>query len=154
MQKTTLLSMFISAFLFLAGCGGNHLSTEYVEGVVTLDGHVLADATISFSPVVEGQGISAVGKTDATGKYVLTAIQGGKDGAGTTVGKYNISVFKEEATKHYTDEQLKEEVAKRGFVDWGYKVVVPARYTNPASSGLTADVVKGKNSVNLDLKSK
>jgi hypothetical protein len=96
----------------------------------------------------------AVGKSDASGKYTLTAMQGGKDGAGTTQGKYNISVFKEEATKRYTQEQIKEEVAKHGFVDWGYKVVVPAKYTNPANSSLTAEVVKRENTVNLELKSK
>jgi hypothetical protein len=150
MQK---IILFVT-LVFVAGCGGNHLRTEYVEGLVTLDGNILADATISFSPAVEGEGITAVGKTDASGRYVLTAMQGGKDGAGTTVGKYHISVFKEEATKHYTEEQLKEEVAKHGFVDWGYRVVVPAKYTNPAGSGLTADVVKGKNSIPLELKSK
>ncbi|MDR1382390.1 MAG: hypothetical protein LBJ67_00875 [Planctomycetaceae bacterium] len=114
----------------------------------------LTDATISFSPAVEGQGMPAVGKSDASGKYTLTAMQGGKDGAGTTQGKYNISVFKEEATKRYTQEQIKEEVAKHGFVDWGYKVVVPAKYTNPANSSLTAEVVKRENTVNLELKSK
>jgi hypothetical protein len=50
------------------GCGGQPtLQTEYVEGVVTLDGQPVEGATVTFVPVAEGQGAPATGMTNAQG---------------------------------------------------------------------------------------
>jgi hypothetical protein len=151
--------IWIKVFLLVAvfalgttGCPKSGLNTEYVEGTVMMDGKPLDNANISFSPVTEGQGTPAVGVTDANGKYVLTAMQGGRDGRGTTPGQYNVSVFKEIATKHYTDEEMAELVRREIPPDWGYKVVVPEKYTNPKKSGLTFEVKKGKNKFDFEVK--
>jgi len=143
------------ALVMMTGCGGGaKFSTELVEGVVTLDGEPLADAAVTFSPATGSEGTTATGKTDASGKYVLTAMQGGKDGGGTTVGKYNISVFKEAATKTYTQQEIEKASNDGVSLDMGYKLLVPQKYTSVTKSGLTAEIVKGKNTVNLELKSK
>ncbi len=64
--------------ILIAGCsGGSTLRTESVEGVVTLDGQPVAEATVMFVPVTEGQGLSATGMTDAKGVYRLTAANKG-----------------------------------------------------------------------------
>jgi hypothetical protein len=54
----------------LAGCGrGPRPQLGTVEGVVTLDGGPLADATVRFTP--SGPGRTAEGVTDASGRYRL-----------------------------------------------------------------------------------
>ncbi len=54
----------------LAGCGrGPRTQLGTVEGVVTLDGRPLADATVRFTP--SGPGRTAQGVTDASGRYRL-----------------------------------------------------------------------------------
>ena len=62
------------------GCGGDEaetVSTEMVEGVVTLDGRPVEGATLTFVPVTEGFGAAATGMSDAEGKYRLTAVGAG-----------------------------------------------------------------------------
>lgn len=66
------------------GCGGAEGEPTYsVTGVVTLNGAPLEGVAVSFVP--DGSGQSAVGVTDASGKYSLTTRM--KDD-GAVIGRY------------------------------------------------------------------
>ena len=58
------------ALIYVAGCEKNKfVKTEFVEGIVTLDGQPVAEAAVLFNPVTTGKGDPALGHTDADGHY-------------------------------------------------------------------------------------
>lgn len=60
----------MAALIALGGCGrGDRPKLGAVEGVVTLDGRPLPDATVRFTPT--GRGRTAQGVTDGAGRYRL-----------------------------------------------------------------------------------
>lgn len=71
---------------FAAGCGGNDPNLGQVQGVVTLDGQPLADATVIL---VQGQGRPAAGITDAAGRYQV-ALTGNRQGTAPGINKVQI----------------------------------------------------------------
>lgn len=159
-----LLLLGLAAFaVAVAGCpgGGSVVDTEYVEGVVTLDGTPVPEATVMFVPVNEGQGLSASGQTDASGVYKLTAANPGeataKPGAGTTPGEYYVGV-----TKTVTETPMSEEEAFDKGVEYKplapgeapeLTYVVPQKYNDPKTSGLKKTVTKGSNDIPIELTS-
>ena len=136
--------------LFL-GCGqGAKFGTDYVEGIVTLDGVPLADASVSFSPKDAGMGKFANGRTDSSGHYTLTAQQGGGQGKGTTPGEYIVLVTKFEQVKLDTPRKnlgggppITTETVNK----------LPKAYNDVNAAKLTATVAAGKNKLDFDLKS-
>ncbi len=149
----------------MAGCpggAGGTLDTQYVEGVVTLDGDPVADATVTFTPVTKGQGMSATGKSDASGKYTLTVVGAGdatvEAGSGTLAGEYFVGVVKTEVPTVLTEEEAEEQgVEFQGGPepgdDSGVTFVVPQKYNNPAKSGLKYTVQQGENNIPIELSS-
>ena len=127
------VACFCSLALFV-GCSGDSLPTEHVTGTVTLDGQPLADATILFNPI-DGS-IPAFGNTNAKGVYLITAMQGGRDGAGTVPGEYIVTVKKIEFTNRTTSD---------GRVTAENNNVLHPVYALPAQTPFRATVVKGKN---------
>jgi hypothetical protein len=147
----------------MTGCGGGEavLDTEFVQGVVTLDGKPVAEATVVFVPVTEGKGVSATGRTDASGTYKLTAANTGGAAAtaegGTLPGEYYVGV-----TKSVSETPLSEEEA----FEKGVKYVAPApgqapklthevpqKYNKPLESGLKVTVQAGTNDIPIELTS-
>ena len=80
-----------SAILCLAGCGGPYDSK--VSGKVTIDGAVVSNGTVAFSPVSGGP--AAYGKIEPTGDYV---IQTGRE-QGLPAGDYQVAVTANEPAK-------------------------------------------------------
>ncbi|NOX54499.1 MAG: DUF4198 domain-containing protein [Planctomycetes bacterium] len=151
--------------LVLVGCSGEQrptVETEYVEGIVTLDGKPVAGATVTFVPVNKGQGMSATGRTDEQGKYTLTAVGGpggvaGEPGAGTVPGEYYVGVVKTESSgEEIQEEQDGQEVEESGPKpeEPTIKHIVPQKYNNPRESGIKVTVKKGKNVIPIELSSK
>jgi hypothetical protein len=71
-DKWTMRSQFFFvAVLVCAGCGSQRTSS--VEGVVTLDGKPVADASVQF--VAQGKGRDATGQTDASGNFTMSTFQ-------------------------------------------------------------------------------
>lgn len=146
----------------LTGCpGGAGVKTEYVEGVVTLDGTPVPEATVMFVPVTEGQGMSATGRTDASGVYKLTAAATGEATAtaegGTLPGEYYVGVI-----KSVTETAMSEEEAHEKGVEYVAPApgqapevthVVPQKYNDPKESGLKVTVQAGRNDIPLELTS-
>jgi hypothetical protein len=147
----------------VVGCGGQPtLSTEYVEGVVTVDGQPVPEATVTFVPVTEGQGAPATGMTNAQGVYKLTATVTGevaaKAEAGTLPGEYFVGVM-----KNLIETPMSQEEAEKAGVEYKptdeysapkITYVVPQKYNNPRESGLKVTVQAGKNDIPIELTSK
>jgi hypothetical protein len=77
--------------MILAGAGCGNQSLSKVEGVVTLDGAPLSDATVSFMPV--GNGRAASGLTDSNGYFRLTTF---RTDDGALAGDYKVIVLHDE----------------------------------------------------------
>lgn len=149
--------------LGMTGCPGGVavLDTEYVKGVVTLDGKPVPEATVMFVPVTEGQGTSATGRTDASGAYQLTAANTGGAAAtaeaGTLPGEYYVGVIKSVTETPMSEEEAHEKGVKYVAPSPGAAPkmthVVPQKYNNPRESGLKVTVQEGSNDIPLELTS-
>lgn len=103
---------------------------EEVSGKVTLDGVAVTGATITF--------LSKDGKTK-----VEAEIKDGAYKAAVPVGEYGVGIESVPPKKNPKDPP-KEEV----------RPVVPMKYNDPKTSGITMKVAAGKNAHDFDLKSK
>lgn len=75
------------------GCAGESYSIAPVSGTVTLDGEPLANASVGFEPIRQGDdivaGYGSYGETDENGNFTLKTLHG-EDGA--IVGKHRVSI--------------------------------------------------------------
>jgi hypothetical protein len=131
--------------LAITGCGGQRgPKVEYVEGVVTLDGKPLEGASVGYSPLSPGQGLPAGGKTDASGRYRLTAVRGGKPSGGTAVGDYGVMITKQEIIP--ADEPAPPPPRGGPPPDpVRLRSLIPEAYGEIATSGLQVSVKPGRN---------
>lgn len=111
----------------MPGCGGQHLPT--LMGKVLLDGKPVADAAIVFAPV---QGPVAYALADQEGNYEVQV--GSKKGL--PQGPYRIAV-------NVLGINQQEESSTA--------VIVPEKYGDLETSGLTFDVQPGKNTFEIHL---
>jgi hypothetical protein len=160
MNKIFLLFGFLLEILvftcILIGCGHRStFSTEPVDGLVTLDGKPLNQATITFSPILNEtpDAKPAYGLSDEGGKFKMTAANGGLEGKGTTIGKYVICITKIVGMTSLSDEEIKKRNAQGIAVQLEVKSVIPQKYSDISTSGLNFEVVRGKNTCILELKS-
>jgi hypothetical protein len=157
MQKSVLFGV---ALLLFAGCSGGDEGTNPktypVTGTVTMGGSPVAGATVSFQ-LADGSR-SAVGITDDGGKYKLTTFAA-DDGA--VPGDYKISLFKLEGDKvaaapagQLASGELSEDYDPNVKpATAAPKHLLPAKFANGATSGLTAKVAEsGENKFDFDLK--
>ena len=134
----------------LAGCGTDGPDTSYVEGVVTLDGEPLSDATVTFSPAEGSQGKPASGKTDANGVYKLTDMRSEVTGTGAMPGRYLVAIKKVSGTEQEDPDAWKND-PNYGKMNYSpretvtLKSAIPTEYGKPATSGLEATVESGRN---------
>lgn len=92
-MKTLLVSMLVLFIAALAGCGaaGNPdlPDTVAAEGVVTLDGRPVDQATVTF--IADTGTYHATATTDAAGKFALRAFP---EKSGAVPGSYKVEVNK------------------------------------------------------------
>jgi hypothetical protein len=132
---------------------------QYVEGVVTLDGKPVEGATVSFS-AADNKGSGAVGITDASGIYKLTALPDGAAGAGAVTGDYLVTISKvtvsdPNSVTSSDDPNYGKFSATKSEPPKSVKVI-PEKYENTATSGFKATVKPGQNKgdeFNFDCKS-
>ncbi len=144
------LSAGMLVFVVSLGCGGgadgDRPATYPVSGTVAMNGQPVADANVNFQ-MVDGTG-AAVGVTDAHGRYELTTFTAG-DGA--MLGEYRVAVTQFDrppADADVDDDHPDYDPEAPTFVP---ENLLPERYADPATSGLTASVTEGQNTVDLDL---
>jgi hypothetical protein len=132
--------------LAITGCGGQRgPKVEYVEGLVTLDGKPLDGASVGYSPVTPGKGLPAGGKTDAQGRYRLTAVRGGKPNGGTAVGDYGVSITKQERVPDTEPPPPPPPPGSRPPDPIRLRWLIPEAYGETATSDLRASVKPGRN---------
>jgi hypothetical protein len=122
-----LLSALALASLILVGCGSGEKRTPTfaVRGKLTDGSKPVANAQVVFHPEnVSADTPKPRGTTDANGEFTLTTYDG-HDGA--PAGQYRVSV-----------EQWKTVSADAGPANQ-----LPAKFADPAKSGLTATVNAG-----------
>ena len=138
---------FLLLFVAFLGCGPGGLRVEYVEGIVSLDGNPVAEATVTFLPTKETPPMEmATGITDTEGVYKLSSVTG-KATAGAVAGEYRVAV-----TKSIVDEQPEVEYGSPRLPAT-YTHLLPAIYRDYQNSPLVMTVQKGKNKIDLELKS-
>ena len=134
-------AVFCGLIGLLAGCGGaGGLDTAQVSGTVTFDGKPLAQGTVSFTPE---KGRGATGQIASDGSYTLTTY---KKGDGAVVGRHQVAIvaIDRQGATPTTLESMEKEIT------W----LIPRRYGNPFTSGLTFEVKQGtKNVANFELSS-
>lgn len=125
------------------GCGGQDdgPATIDVTGVVTLEGVPVERATVFFHPADRAaREKTSVGETDAEGRFTLqTHVKGAEYKRGALAGEYLVTV-----------EKLED--AERTSTFTPPKDLLPLKYKDPQSSGLTATVQPGaENAFPLEL---
>ena len=131
--------------VFLAGCGGGGgRNTVRVSGEVTLDGSPLDGASVMFTGPEGGTPVTAV--TDASGKFQIDAVP----------GLNKVAVSKTESAAGGSGDDLSPpDLGVAGArPPAGPKQLVPVRYVNPTTSGLTVEVKPGMEPVKLELSSR
>lgn len=151
-----LIRLFLCFFLlfsvFWTGCEKPNpygIETHYVEGLVTLDGKPLVDAVVSFVPKTSGMGEDAAGRSNAKGIYKVSSLRGLPE-KGAMEGDYAITVSKSEKV----DLAVPKMTLDGEPITFEMKNILPSDYKDPAKTPLSAKVVKGKNRIDLNLKSK
>lgn len=142
----TLYWMSVGSFLLLlVGCAKEEGEPTYkVSGTITQKGNPVAGAIVAFTPVATGTAASGV--TDESGVYQLTTRSSG-DGA--VLGKYRVTIMKYDDQKKVVAEQpptaYSENLAEMAKPSALPKNLLPAKYANPVTSKIEAEVVKGAN---------
>ncbi|MGL6195112.1 MAG: hypothetical protein ACRC2T_09865 [Thermoguttaceae bacterium] len=144
--RITALLLVLTVSFVLSGCSKSPYNLAPATGIVTLDGEPI-EALVNFFPVGEARG--AIGHADASGKFSLGTL---KAGDGAVVGKHRVAVSPK------TPPPMSGSAQMLGSEGTGnYVAPFPERYSNPATSGIEVEVVKGgkdKNYFELKLESK
>ena len=130
----------------ISGCKKG-IDANLVEGLVTLDGQPLAGASVTFyDPNDDSK--TAGGFSNEKGVYRLTPY-GGQGGEGAFTGDYVVTVTKSETVPlpkpiTYDDGSVSTETTQH--------ILLPV-YRDRKNTPLKFPVVKGKNKIDLELKS-
>jgi hypothetical protein len=143
------LALFAAALL-VAGCSGGSGNSKLpplvkVTGTVQYQGQPIEGADVTFNNAVAGY--TAIGKTDASGKFVLAT-----DGQeGVVAGKQIVAIRRVEVTDNTPPgvDLSAGGVAAPPTIRW----IVPEKYSIPTTSGLSAEVkAGGPHEIPFDLK--
>jgi len=144
-MKNFALCLVALAMLAVLPACSKAIKTEGVTGVITYNGEPLADATVKFIPT-DATGSQSYGKTNEKGEYKLQTLLGAAD-AGTTPGEYKVTV--DCITTVETGNMIEENGEEKP--ETVAESLIPAKYNNAETSGLTATVAPGDNTINFDL---
>ena len=155
MRKTNIFIVLLFAVAIFPGCGKqqNPFGTVYLEGTVTLDGTPIEGVSVTLIPLDTGEQLSAGGKTDASGKFTVTA-GGSPAGSGARPGTYDVTFTKMSIQRTASYEESK---ALYGSGQPPITHLIPQKYNSPKTSGIasiTVDKDKRKNKFTFELTSK
>ena len=143
------LSSLFLLTLLAAGCGPSYPACYEVRGKVTFDGQPVTQGTITFYP---DEGRSAMGKIQPDGSYTLTTFNA-EDGA--LPGNHSVTIKATSVSGPAAPASFEEELARANVpAPTGERTVtwlVPQRFSQRESSGLSATVQKKSNTIDFDL---
>lgn len=143
--------LFCVLLLISVGCGGgpDRSSTAPVSGTVTLDGEPLASGTITF----ETTGSRPASGVIKDGEILNVMTYEPNDGA--PVGTHQVSITATETAKSAVVANPGETTDFDPNYMGGGNSLIPTKYNNPSTSGLTADIQSGtENALQFDLEPK
>jgi hypothetical protein len=135
--------------ILVAGCGAmsDRRPTAPVKVSVTYKGKPVEGALVQFISIEKPQ--PAVGNTDASGSCSLQTYQA-NDGA--IIGMNSVTITKNEMDTKNARPVNPEDADLIGVTPPPVlKSLIPKKYASPATSGIQADVVRGKNEFTYDL---
>jgi len=132
----------------LAGCGRRPPALAEVSGTVTLDGEPLARGTLTF----EAAGLRPATAQILDGRIIEATTRRSNDGV--PVGHQRIAVFSREEP-HAAPADRSQRRGPPGTTRFPASMagqsLLPARYNDPATSGLSAIIQPGHNTLSLTL---
>ena len=134
----------------LVGCDDGRPARYQVTGEVTYNGEPLPRGSIAFSPRDPDQGVGCFGEIE-DGYYRMTTFD---TGDGAVPGLYDVSITAIEVTPTNPLDDIElsptpEAAVARDMRDARH--LIPAKYNNPASSGLSAEVLAESNEIDFSL---
>src|SRR5262249_12270439 len=136
--KPTWRLLAMLALLAPVGCGQSGPEKARVSGKVTYQGKPVPKGPIAFIPVA-ADGRNAPGALRDDGTYTL---QTEESNDGAQLGEYKVTISAR-------DDPVLDYVPVTPVKP---KMLAPAQYENPETSGLKATVVRGSNVFDFDLK--
>ena len=133
--------LFVAVVGWATGCGS--ANTSPVSGQVTYKGKPVPAANVSYTPA-EGAGLAASGVADDNGRYTL-GTKSANDGA--TVGKYRVTISAFGPPRPLKSGEMGVGMPGETMRD----PIIPTKYSNPETSGLSFEVKRGTNSANFEL---
>ena len=135
-----------------AGCSGEtdkwtaeRPKSVPASGTVQFEKRPVEGATVVFQPDGAGHTRAATGVTDSSGNFKLQTYDAG-DGA--VPGKFKVTITKVTSTSTATSQESKSNDTAAPKTEW----IIPKKYGNVMTSGLTAEVKDGdKNEFAFDL---
>lgn len=125
------------------GCGSRRPEMAAVVGTVSFDGQPLAHGVLTF----ESPGMRPATARVVDGRIVEATTF--RTGDGVPVGTHMIAVFARDNTRAKPDSDPgKQTFAAEGMVG---RSLLPRRYNVPATSGLSATITAGSNTLSLSL---
>jgi hypothetical protein len=142
---------FVFSLVAIAGCGGadaNRRPTAPVKVTVKYKGKPVENAIVQFITRENPQ--PAVGTTDASGSCSMKTYEA-NDGA--IIGLNDVTISKSELDAKNVRAVAPEDADLVGITPVPHlKSAIPQKYASPTTSGIQADVVKGKNEFEYELK--
>lgn len=149
MRYLIILGLLSAVFISVPGCKKGPPVVP-VTGMVTLEGEALEGANVNFTPVAEN-GLEGFGKTDASGKFILSNQV--EPDAGVLPGEYKVTVRK--AIEKWDGKSYKEVPGGEPIKDSTAVESIPRKYSSLSSTELKATVAKeGENKFTFDLQKK
>ena len=139
-----ILSCLVMLSLGCGGAGAPSRPMGDVTGTVTYQEKPVVGANIVFLPTVRDTPAGAA-VTDGAGRYKLI-IAGYQKGVVT--GSYKVSIALNAPYDGPIPEGMNPEMAKENYRG---KPLIPEKYFNPSTSGLTAEVKSGSNTFDFAL---
>src|SRR5262245_21575967 len=141
-KPVAFVGLLVAAVLPVAiGCNGSGEGLAKVKGKITYKGKPVPNGTVNFLPD-DGNKPSATGEIQPDGSYALKTTAGNRPSDGAVIGKHKVMIVAMQDQGSLLPEQ-------RAALP---PPIVPAKYTHPNTTPLTAQVEDKENVIDFDLK--